>query len=252
MPVLVWSRRFAEDAAARAQAEQAFGVKVVVTAEELVAKSDILSVHLALTKDTRNFVNAELVGRTSKVPWAVIFPREGPEPRHPSQLYEAIGEGFLPLLWMWWRYPKRLPPGQVAGEFLLLYAVARFVSEWFRSPDDGYILGMTAGQFWTLPMAMKARHGQLKWLPKQLLMRYLPKPLVQHPKTGFGAPVGDWLRGPLREWAEAQLDETRLRDEGHFDPAPIRRIWKAFLDGERKWHTHLWGVLMFQAWRDKL
>lgn len=101
-----------------------------------------------------NFVNAELVGRTSTVPWAVIFPREGPEPRHPSQLYEAIGEGFLPLLWMWWRYPKRLPPGQVAGEFLLLYAVARFVSEWFRSPDDGYILGMTAGQFWTLPLAL--------------------------------------------------------------------------------------------------
>jgi phosphatidylglycerol:prolipoprotein diacylglycerol transferase len=101
-----------------------------------------------------NFVNAELVGRTTTVPWAVIFPREGPEPRHPSQLYEAIGEGFLPLLWMWWRYPKRLPPGQVAGEFLLLYSLARFVSEWFRLPEDGYILGMTAGQFWTLPLAI--------------------------------------------------------------------------------------------------
>jgi len=101
-----------------------------------------------------NFVNAELVGRTTTVPWAVIFPREGPEPRHPSQLYEAVGEGFLPLLWMWWRYPKRLPPGQVAGEFLLLYSLARFVSEWFRLPEDGYILGMTAGQFWTLPLAI--------------------------------------------------------------------------------------------------
>lgn len=101
-----------------------------------------------------NFVNAELVGRTTTVPWAVIFPREGQEPRHPSQLYEAVGEGFLPLLWMWWRYPKRLPPGQVAGEFLLLYAVARFVGEWFRLPEDGYILGMTAGQFWTLPLAI--------------------------------------------------------------------------------------------------
>lgn len=101
-----------------------------------------------------NFVNAELVGRTTTVPWAVIFPREGQEPRHPSQLYEAVGEGFLPLLWMWWRYPKRLPPGQVAGEFLLLYAAARFVSEWFRLPEDGYILGMTAGQFWTLPLAI--------------------------------------------------------------------------------------------------
>ncbi len=105
---------------------------------------------------------------------------------------------------------------------------------------------------WTLPMAMKWRRGELKWLPKQLLLRYLPKPLVQHPKTGFGAPVGDWLRGPLREWAEAQLSESRLREEGHFDPAPIRRIWQSFLHGERKWHTHLWGVLMFQAWREKL
>ena len=66
MPVLVWSRRFAEDAAARAQAEQACGVKVVVTAEELVAKSDILSVHLALTKDTRNFVNAGLLAHAKQ------------------------------------------------------------------------------------------------------------------------------------------------------------------------------------------
>jgi phosphatidylglycerol:prolipoprotein diacylglycerol transferase len=101
-----------------------------------------------------NFVNAELVGRVSTVPWAVVFPREGSEPRHPSQLYEAVGEGLLPLLWMLWRYPKRLPPGQVAGEFLLLYAGARFVGEWFRLPEDGYILGLTAGQFWTLPLAL--------------------------------------------------------------------------------------------------
>lgn len=100
-----------------------------------------------------NFVNAELVGRTTTVPWAVIFPHEGTEPRHPSQLYEAIGEGLLPLVWMLWRYPRRLPPGQVAGEFLLLYSLARFVSEWFRLPEDGYIYGLTAGQFWTLPMA---------------------------------------------------------------------------------------------------
>ncbi|MEY4033558.1 MAG: hypothetical protein RL492_752 [Verrucomicrobiota bacterium] len=101
-----------------------------------------------------NFVNAELVGRATTVPWAVIFPREGAQPRHPSQLYEAVGEGLIPLLWMLWRYPKRLPPGQVAGEFLLLYAVARFVGEWFRLPEDGYILGLTAGQFWTLPLAL--------------------------------------------------------------------------------------------------
>ena len=101
-----------------------------------------------------NFVNAELVGRPTTVPWAVIFPYEGPDPRHPSQLYEAIGEGLLPMIWMFYRYPKKLPPGQTAGEFLLLYAVARFTTEYFRSPEDGYILGMTAGQFWTLPLGI--------------------------------------------------------------------------------------------------
>ncbi|MEI6597643.1 MAG: prolipoprotein diacylglyceryl transferase family protein, partial [bacterium] len=71
-----------------------------------------------------------------------------------SQLYEAVGEGLLPLLWVLWRYPKKLPPGRIAGEFLLIYAAARFVSEIFRLPEDGYILSLTAGQFWTLPLAV--------------------------------------------------------------------------------------------------
>jgi len=105
---------------------------------------------------------------------------------------------------------------------------------------------------WSLPMTLKWHEGTLKYLPKRLLGRYLPEPLVQRPKSGFGAPVGDWLRGPLRDWAETQLDERRLREEGHLDPAPIRAIWRDFLGGQRKWHTHLWGVLMFQAWRETL
>lgn len=103
---------------------------------------------------------------------------------------------------------------------------------------------------WSLPLAMKWKDGRLKHLPKRLLGRYLPDHLVQRPKSGFGAPVGDWLRGSLRDWGEAQLDEHRLREEGHFQPAPLRAMWNAFQAGERKWHTHLWGVLMFQAWRE--
>lgn len=103
---------------------------------------------------------------------------------------------------------------------------------------------------WSLPMELKYRGGQLKYLPRRLLERYLPASLAHRPKSGFGAPVGDWLRGPLRDWAEAQLDERRLREEGHFEPAPIRALWKEFQAGQRKWHTHLWGVLMFQAWRE--
>ena len=100
-----------------------------------------------------NFVNAELVGRTTDLPWAVIFPHDGPTPRHPSQLYEAFGEGLLPLVWVLFRYPRRLPPGRLAGEFLLLYAAARIACEAFREAEDGHILGLTAGQFWTLPLA---------------------------------------------------------------------------------------------------
>jgi prolipoprotein diacylglyceryltransferase len=64
-----------------------------------------------------------------------------------------LGEGLLPLLWILWRYPRRLPPGRLAGEFLLLYSAARIVCESFRTADDGFILGLTAGQFWTLPLA---------------------------------------------------------------------------------------------------
>jgi len=100
-----------------------------------------------------NFVNAELVGNPTGVAWAVIFPHAGAEPRHPSQLYEAFGEGLLPLIWMLVRYPRRLPPGRLAGEFLLLYSLARIVCECFRAAEDGTVLGLTAGQFWTLPLA---------------------------------------------------------------------------------------------------
>jgi asparagine synthase (glutamine-hydrolysing) len=105
---------------------------------------------------------------------------------------------------------------------------------------------------WSLPLSMKQQRGTLKYLPKRLLGRYLPESLVQRPKSGFGAPVGDWLRGPLRDWAEAQLDPRRLREEGHFDAARVGAIWQEFQAGQRKWHTHLWGVLMFQAWRETL
>ena len=104
-----------------------------------------------------NFINGELWGRVAdpSLPWAVIFPGAGDNlPRHPSQLYEAFGEGLLPLLWVLVRYPRRLPPGRIAGEFLLLYSAGRIVSECFRSAEDGHVLGLTAGQFWTLPLAV--------------------------------------------------------------------------------------------------
>jgi len=101
-----------------------------------------------------------------------------------------------------------------------------------------------------IPLDMKLRDGQQKWLLKQLLRKYLPDSLIYRSKQGFGAPIGGWLKGPLRDWAQTQLDPQRMAREGYLQPGPITAIWSEFLAGQRKWHTHLWNVVMFQAWLD--
>ncbi len=111
-----------------------------------------------------NFINGELWGNTTAVPWAVIFPQSDPGapvdrimPRHPSQLYEAFGEGLLPLLYLQWRFWRgraaRERPGQLTGEFLALYAAARIVCEQFREPDRGIVpvvAGLSNGTFYSI------------------------------------------------------------------------------------------------------
>ena len=101
---------------------------------------------------------------------------------------------------------------------------------------------------WRLPVGLKMRGREGKRPLRRLLYRYVPRALVDRPKMGFCAPVDEWLRGPLRDWAEALLDERRLRSEGFLDPAPVRRRWREHLSGERDRRFDLWSVLMFQAW----
>jgi asparagine synthase (glutamine-hydrolysing) len=101
-----------------------------------------------------------------------------------------------------------------------------------------------------LPRRYKVRDGHGKWLLRQLLYRHVPRELVDRPKKGFSVPLATWLRGPLKDWAAALLDPARLRREGPFPAEPILRKWQEHQAGPRDWSTHLWSILMTQAWLD--
>lgn len=101
---------------------------------------------------------------------------------------------------------------------------------------------------WRLPLHMKIRKGVSKWALRQVLYKRVPKELIERPKAGFAIPVGQWLRGPLREWAEALLNPSRIKAEGYLHPEPITKVWQEHLSGHYDHTPKLWSVLMFQAW----
>lgn len=100
---------------------------------------------------------------------------------------------------------------------------------------------------WSLPQKMRVRDGGSKWILRQLLYRHVPRQLVDRPKQGFGVPIGTWLRGPLREWAEELLSTSSL-EGGLLRAQPIRRLWDQHLSGAANWEHRLWPVLVLQEW----
>lgn len=102
----------------------------------------------------------------------------------------------------------------------------------------------------SLPIEYKLRNGVDKWVLREVLYKYVPKKLIERPKMGFGVPLAEWLRGPLKEWCENLLNKKRLDEEGFFDSKIIRTKWKEHLEKKRNWQAQLWDVIVFQDWLD--
>ena len=101
---------------------------------------------------------------------------------------------------------------------------------------------------WSLPLEMKLNDNRGKWLLRQVLKRYLPENLIDRPKTGFSVPIGEWLRGPLRSWANELLDEKLIDSQEYFSSKLIKTKWDEHLSGRQDWSKQIWTILMFQSW----
>ena len=104
---------------------------------------------------------------------------------------------------------------------------------------------------WELPLSMKFKNGKGKWILREILYKYVPEEMIERPKMGFGVPIGDWMKGPLKDWTESLINESRLKDEGYLNPDLVSRRWNEHLSGTINWQFNLWDVLMFEAWLEK-
>ncbi len=105
---------------------------------------------------------------------------------------------------------------------------------------------------WSLPLDYRIRRGETKAILRQVAYRYLPPRLLDRPKSGFAVPIHNYLKGPLRDWAEALLDRRRLEQDGYFDADAVRSSWEQHLSGSFNNQYEIWSILMFQAWQEQL
>lgn len=159
-------------------------------------------------------------------------------------------------------YPEEAPKGDVAAAAAYADTLGYLPNDILTKVDRASMaIGLEARvplldhrvvEFsWTLPTEFKIRNGVQKWPLRQILYKYVPRELVDRPKSGFAIPLADWLRGPLREWAEDLLSENRLTKRGWVDPTPIRNAWADHLSGRGARAEALWGVCMLEAWADR-
>jgi len=179
--------------------------------------------------------------------------------KNPSSIVIGADDTFSDLI-----IENKSPPGGVLTEKLMFLDLINYLPDDILVKVDRAAMGVSLEtrvpmldhrvvEFaLSLPATYKIRQGIPKWILRQVLYRHVPQNLLERPKMGFGVPIDTWLRGPLREWAEALLDNKRLCREGFFRPELIIEKWNEHLAGTANWGYQLWDILMFQAWLESV